>query len=164
MPSNPTFNMISRDELCRRVLDSARNVFSVMAGISLEECPKKLDEVHESWVTAIVGFEGGYSGMVALHCSEALARRITAGLLQSTDEVDRQDLFDALGEVVNIIGGDIKLCLDRSGRKVLLSIPMVYVDDGQSQAEYLAGPETVACTMAVGNEQLLIGVQVNRNE
>ncbi|MFA7403640.1 MAG: chemotaxis protein CheX [Pelobacteraceae bacterium] len=163
MSYNPRHQMISRDELQQRMQASARNVFSVMADIALEECFEGPDELQTDWVTALLGFEGSYSGLVALHCPEPLARRITAGLLR-VGEVAVHDVHDAMGEVVNILGGDMKLFLGSRGRGIQLSSPSVFAGYGEFYAEFLLVPETVTCTMAAGDERLLIGVQVSRGD
>ena len=162
MSYNLRFRMIACDELQQRILDSARNVFSVLADIALEECHEWPDKNHENWVTAMVGFHGAYDGLVALHCPEPLARRIAAGLLYEKGEVALQDVHDAMGEVINILGGDIKLFLDSGGRRIHLSLPSVFAGGEELHTEFLAVPETVACSMAAGDDRLLIGVQVNR--
>jgi len=164
MYRNPPFHMICRDELQRRMLDSACNVFSVMADIALQESHETPDGQHESWVTALIGFEGAYSGLVALHCPEPLARRTAAGLLCAGEEPDMQDVFDAMGEIVNILGGDMKLYLDKGGRRVRLSTPTVFVREGDFYAEFQSVPDTVACTMAADGERLMISVQLCRGE
>jgi chemotaxis protein CheX len=161
---NPIISMISRDELQQRMLDSARNVFSVVADINLEECHERPDGHYEDWVTALVSFEGSYNGLVALHCPEPLARRTTATLLCAGKDVNLQDVFVAMGEVVNILGGDMKLYLDRGGRQVRLSEPLVFVRDRDSHDMLLSVPETIVCTMAAGDERLMIGVQVSRGD
>lgn len=163
MPHAPCCYMISQDELQYRMLESMRKIFSVLADIALKECQERLDELEENWVSAMVGFEGSYSGLVALHCPEPLARRITSGLLQAVGEVDGQDILDAMGEVVNILGGDLKLYLDSDGRQVSMSIPMVFVGDSEFKDEFMLGKDTVTCTMAAGTERLLIGIQLNKN-
>lgn len=160
----PRFHMISLGELQQRMLDSARNVFSVMADITLDECHDGPDALQKEWVTALVGFEGTYRGLLALHCPEPLARRIAAGLLRDGDEVETQDLFDAMGEVANILGGDMKLFLDSGGRKIQLSTPSVFSGDMEFQDEFLSVPETVAFTMSSEGERLLIGVQLSRGD
>lgn len=160
----PRFHMFSCDELHSRMLASARNVFSVMADITLEECYGGPGVLHENWVTALVGFEGTYSGLVALHCPEPLARRAAAGLLCTDQELDAQELCDAMGEVVSILSGDMKLFLNSGGRQVRLSIPSVFVGDGDFHNEFAAVPETVTFTMSAGDERLLIGVQISRGE
>ena len=164
MTTNPRFHMISRDELQQRMVQSVRNVFNVMADIALEEHHDGPDGQEGNWVTALVGFEGAYSGLVALHCPEPLARRAAAGLLCAGDDVVVQDVHDAMGEVVNILGGDMKLFLDKGGRRVRLSIPSVFTGHGEFHEEFLAVPETVTCMMASGDERLLVGVQISRGE
>lgn len=112
----------------------------------------------------MLGFEGAYSGLVALHCPEPLARRTAAGLLDAAGELAARDVWDAMGEVVNILGGDLKLYLDKGGRSVQLSIPSIFAGDRLFQEEFLAGPETVACTLAYGDVRMLMGVQVKREQ
>lgn len=158
------FHMISSDELQQHMLNSARNVFSVMADIALEEYHEGPGKQQENCVTALIGFAGTYQGVVALRCPEPLARRIATGLLYVAGEVNTQDVFAAMGEVANIIGGDIKLYLDRGGRHVRLSSPSVFAGNEVFLNEFLAGSNTVAFTMAAGDERLLFGVQISSGE
>lgn len=163
MTPNPRFHMIARGELQQRLQDSACNIFSVMADIPLVECPEALDDPQPDWVTAMIGFEGTYSGLVALHCPEPLARRAAAGLLCMAGEVEQHDLFDAMGEVVNILGGDLKLFLDSGGRQVQLSTPSVFTGGREFHDEFFAHLATVTCNLAAGCDRLLVGVQVSRS-
>lgn len=158
------YHMITREELQQRIQDSAINIFSVMADIALVECHDRTNAQLQNWITALVGFEGVYSGLVVLHCPEQLAQRTAAGLLGTSGKVAVQDVHDAMGEVVNILGGDMKLYLDSGGRRVQLSTPSVFTGDGQFHGEFLQEPDTVAFAMSAGDERLLIGVQVCREE
>lgn len=157
----PHFYRVSYDELHSRMQASARSIFSVMADIALEECTEKLDEQEQNWVTAMIGFEGTCRGLVALHCPEPLAQRIASGLIGAVGDVDTVELYDAMGEVANILGGDIKLYLGRGGSDIQLSIPAVFAGDGAFLEGFLAGPDTIACTMAAGEERLMVGVQLS---
>jgi chemotaxis protein CheX len=156
--------MISRFDLQQRLLHSARNVFDIMADISLEECHEGPALQEEDWVTALVGFDGSYTGLVVLHCPGVLARRIAGGLLSTDDDLAVQDVHDAMGEVVNILGGDIKLLLDGGGKKVQLSVPSVFNGDTGFHDEFMMVPETVALAMTNGDERLMVGVQISRGE
>ena len=164
MTCNPRYHMISRDLLQQRLLQSTCNVFTVMADIALEECSDGPDEQQEHWVTAMVGFEGTYSGLVVLHCPEPLARRIAAGLVCSDADMHVQEVHDAMGEVVNILGGDIKLLMDNGGRHVHMSIPSVFKGDGTFHSEFMTVPDTVTFTLSTGDERLLVGVHICRGE
>lgn len=163
MSSIPRIKGICSDGLHLRMQESAHNVFGVMADITLVACQEEPDPQQENWVTALLGFEGDYSGLVALHCPESLVRRTAASLLGVQPvELVASEVWDAMGEVANILGGDLKLYLDKGGRSVQLSTPSVLAGDQAFQVEFLAGPETVSCTMAHGGELLLICMQINR--
>lgn len=162
MLPNARYNLICRDELQRRIMASAYNVFRVMADIVLEECHEEPCGKAHDWVSALIGFGGTYSGLVALHCPEPLARRTAAGLLCAQSDPDMQDVHDAMGEVVNILGGDLKLFLDKRGREVQLSIPSVFVSDAEFRDELMISPETVTCRMTAGGETLMIGIHIAR--
>lgn len=164
MAENPRYHMISRFDLHQRLLHSACNVFDIMADITLEECHEKPDGYQDEWITALVGFEGSYSGLVVLHCPEPLARRTASSLLCAGDDIAMQDVHDAMGEVVNILGGDIKLLLDGGGKQVQLSVPSVFDGDTGFHDEFMMVPETVSLAMSTGAERLLVGVQISRSE
>lgn len=164
MVENPRYHMISRFDLHQRLMHSARNVFNVMADIALEECHEGPGEEQEEWVTALIGFEGSYSGLVVLHCPEPLARRTASSLLRVGDNIAAQDVHDAMGEVVNILGGDIKLLLDGSGKKVHLSVPSVFDGESGFHDEFMMVPETVSLAMSNGDDRLMVGVQIRRGE
>lgn len=52
---------------------------------------------------------GAWDGSVSLLCSENLSQRITSGMFRLPSEsVSMDDIQDALGELVNILGGNIK--------------------------------------------------------
>lgn len=164
MAENPRYHMISRFDLHQRLMHSARNVFNVMADIALEECHEEVADQQQEWVTALIGFEGSYSGLVVLHCPEPLARRTASSLLCAGDDIAVQDVHDAMGEVVNILGGDIKLLLDGGGKQVQLSVPSVFDGDTGFHDDFMMVPETVALAMSTGDDRLLVGVQICRGE
>ncbi len=153
--------MISRSDLQQCLMDSARNVFRVTADIVLKVSQCQLAGQQEGWLTALVGFEGSYCGVVALHCPQSLARRTSAEMLCMGDELLLVDVFDAMGEIVNILSGDIKLFLDRRGRQVRLSTPSVFVTDGDFREIFPSASEAIACTLYAGDERLMIAVNIS---
>jgi len=78
-------------------------------------------------VVALVSVTGGWNGHVVLTCSEPQARAISAAMLEIPEaEVSAEDLADAVGEVANMIGGNVKSLLpDHS----TLSMPVVAFGD-----------------------------------
>ncbi|WP_435768362.1 chemotaxis protein CheX [Nocardioides sp. SYSU DS0651] len=60
--------------------------------------------------SAAVTVSGGWQGVVTLELEEQAARRLTAEMLAipAVDEVSDGDVADAVGELVNMVGGNLK--------------------------------------------------------
>jgi chemotaxis protein CheX len=65
-------------------------------------------------MTASVGVYGDWQVTVTLTCSATVGREMTRHMLalSESDDVDPLDLEDALSEVVNIVGGNVKSLVD----------------------------------------------------
>jgi chemotaxis protein CheX len=70
---------------------------------------------------ASVEIRGGWDGAVTLEMSPTAARTAARTML-TLDEVEDEDVLDALGELVNMIGGNIKSLLPSGS---VLGLPMV---------------------------------------
>ncbi|MBL8174966.1 MAG: chemotaxis protein CheX [Bryobacterales bacterium] len=98
------------------------DVFQTMLGMQVEATA-------EQWVpqpgtmTSAIFFAGNWKGAVLIECTELQARRWTAKLM-SIPEPDSitDDVRDAMGEIANMVGGNLKSVLP-SG--VGLSMPSV---------------------------------------
>lgn len=79
---------------------------------------KQPSEVHSS-----VSITGSWSGHVVYASSILAAKRAAAAFLaMESDEVSQEDLSDVLGELANIVGGNVKAMLPPG---CLLSLPQV---------------------------------------
>jgi chemotaxis protein CheX len=58
-----------------------------------------------------IQFTGNWMGELTASCSEALARRIATIMFMQDADVSESDLRDAFGEVVNMLGGNLKALL-----------------------------------------------------
>jgi chemotaxis protein CheX len=77
-------------------------------------------------VTASVSVTGAWRGHVLVSCSEPAAKNVAAALLGiEYEEVAEEDVADALGELANIIGGNVKSLLPEP---CALSLPHVHVE------------------------------------
>lgn len=64
------------------------------------------DEKH---ITATIGFAGTWDGFISVQCGEALAFALAAQMLYTdVNNLDEAEMRDALGEIVNMIGGKFK--------------------------------------------------------
>lgn len=75
---------------------------------------------------ATVRIEGAWNGSLVVCCSRSLAQRVAATMFQCDTEELREALWsDALGEIANIIGGNVKAVLPAPSR---LGLPRFHAD------------------------------------
>ncbi|HWA75500.1 MAG TPA: chemotaxis protein CheX [Polyangiaceae bacterium] len=85
---------------------------------------------------ATIGFSGAWEGEVRAILSEALGRRMAGAMLDSEpDALAHEDVLDAVGEIINMLGGNVKALLPPPCQ---LSLPSV-----SSQPVAPAAPEWV---------------------
>jgi chemotaxis protein CheX len=88
--------------------------------------------------SASVTIKGAWDGMVSLETTRAGAQNVTRSLLaldSDADDLADSDLVDAIGELVNMVGGNVKGLVPGPSR---LSLPLVAAGrfaHGSSQAE-----------------------------
>jgi chemotaxis protein CheX len=81
------------------------------------------DEDQPSEVHSSVSITGSWTGHVVYASSNVAARRAAAAFLaMEADEVSPEDLSDVLGELANIVGGNVKAMLPPG---CFLSLPQV---------------------------------------
>lgn len=74
-------------------------------------------------LTSCIQISGDWQGAVTLSCTHDLARRAVASMFDmSVEEVGRDDMYDAIGEMANMVAGNMKPMLSPTCR---LSPPAV---------------------------------------
>jgi chemotaxis protein CheX len=77
------------------------------------------------WVHASIAVTGGWTGHITLEVSRAGADVLTRRMLLA-EEISAEDVTDAVGELVNVLGGNVKgLLLEESA----LGLPQVHTYD-----------------------------------
>ncbi len=77
----------------------------------------------DRFLSASVQISGDWQGAMAVLCSETLALKFTGAMLDMDPaEIDGIEMHDAIGELANIAGGNLKSLLDGHGK---LSLPVV---------------------------------------
>lgn len=107
--------------------ETVRNIWTVILGFEVEDLAdieaalKKLSS--DRTLTACVHLNGSWSGSVLIYCSANLARRAAAVMFgRAPEEVSADDIEDALGELGNMTGGNMKALLPQPCE---LSLPAV---------------------------------------
>lgn len=119
---------LSRHAIADHLRRSVKMVFSKMVAMELEiDYPLQEPVTYFTCsVSAMVGLAGKCSGLVGLHVPHELARVVTAGLLGlDTGEIADEDVDDAIGELTNIVAGEMKILFATSVGALSLSTPSI---------------------------------------
>jgi chemotaxis protein CheX len=115
-------------ELKDFITNAVSNVFDTMLSMEVESVDAgQAENYNGGHIVGTVGFAGKVLGNLNLHVGEAFALQMTAAMLgMETDELDgNEEVHDVIGEVCNMIGGDLKSRLCDCGLTCELSIPSI---------------------------------------
>ena len=155
---------ISREELAGHVISSVKNIFATMIFIDdivEDSFSEKPATVFNYSISGMVGLGGTCSGMVGVHIPDDFAREATAAMLgMEIDELEGDsDIHDAIGEVANMLAGEIKMKLSESGADICLSTPTI-ISGREYAIEVLSNEGAVAVPFNRGNHRFLATVQL----
>ncbi len=115
-------------KLVQEICAATQNVLSTMMGLASEPGQPAADSNGPGpldGVSAMVGIVGPWAGTGAVSCDEKMACRLAGAMLMSEyTEVD-DDVVDAMGEVANMIIGNIKTNLEEELGPLALGVPTV---------------------------------------
>jgi chemotaxis protein CheX len=119
---------INKLDLKAFCINSTRGVFHTMLSMEVAqvEAPPSM-ELSGNKVVGCVSFAGDVIGNICVHVTRQFARVMTAAMLgMEVDEVEEdEEINDVIGEVSNMVGGDMKSKLCDAGFPCVLSIPNV---------------------------------------
>jgi chemotaxis protein CheX len=138
------------------VAGATRAVFGTMLG--LDPRPQTAycnpEPLGASEVTAMIGLAGGQVGSVSIHCTREQGAAFTSSLVggePGSGESDEQ-VRDALGEIINMIAGNVKTALAQSqGAQVEISLPTVILSQRSSVRVQAQSSAVVPFECARGN-------------
>lgn len=106
-------------------------------------------------ITSMLGLGGDIRGMLAVHCPAAVAKAITSGFLgMDVDELN-EDVKDAIGEIANMVAGNLKVAFAGHDLKIELAIPTSIVGESYRVGGML-GARRVAVPFDMENGQFLV--------
>ena len=108
-------------------VDVCKTVFKEFVGAELvEERPYFADTgaVLEWDISAVIGLTGEARGAVVISMKKDLATKLTGMLTGAEHKTVDDDVVDAIGEIVNIIAGNVKKDLEEAFRLVI-SLPTI---------------------------------------
>jgi chemotaxis protein CheX len=110
------------------ITKSVLHVFATMLSMRLDVLPPEEEiKFDGEKVAGSVNFVGAVTGVVHIHVSDVYAKSMTASMLGIKPEQVRSssNIDDAIGELTNMLGGNLKSRLTDYGFKCVLSIPSV---------------------------------------
>ena len=119
---------MDQDIVIKLVSSAAADVFSTMLGLSIstgEPFREGATPAEAEGVIALIGLAGSWMGTGMLSCSPEFACRISSLMLMTEYESVNGDVLDAIGEISNMIFGNVKTELESLLGPLGLSIPTV---------------------------------------
>lgn len=119
---------MTHEKIVSYIRTSTHDVFSTMLGLELsdgepyikEEAPAPTDGV-----LALVGLAGRWAGSGTFSCTVQSAIRLASQLLMQPYEAIDEEVLDAIGEITNMVLGNVKTMLEEELGPMGLSIPTV---------------------------------------
>lgn len=102
---------------------SIREVFEIMLGCKLD-APTEAEPAPSEF-TAMVGLAGPLTGVLSLRCSARAAALMASRMLGVDPQQTGEEMWDAIGEVCNMVAGNFKNKLTGLADRCLLSVPTV---------------------------------------
>ncbi len=115
----------SISEINDKIIEATKEIFigMVMMDISVAGEPLTTLGPLKNSITGMVGLAGVHKGVLAVHFPKQVALDVTGSFLGvEVDEINA-DVQDAIGEIANMLGGNLKTILSDRGKDIQLSLP-----------------------------------------
>ena len=120
------------EQLCLNdtVLAAAEEVFSTMIFMEVKksvEQSRRAGIEEGDTILGLISFKGDLEGCLGIHCHLSCAKAIAQNMLgmAPSEELDKAEICDAIGEVANMVMGSIKTRLQETVTSLDVSIPTV---------------------------------------
>ena len=113
--------------LARDLREVVETVWTITLGFKVLDPLGSLPPPPEATWCGCIHVSGAWNGLIKVSMSEALARRAAAAMFgASAESLSAADVTDALGEIANMTGGNVKALLPGPSQ---LSLPSVVTGD-----------------------------------
>ncbi|MDR2444381.1 MAG: chemotaxis protein CheX [Spirochaetaceae bacterium] len=108
-------------------IDVCKNVFRELIGAEIEAGrPYFSSQIsYPNWdISGVIGITGDACGAIVISLKKALALKLTEILTGKAHDSEDEEVVDSIGEIINIISGNLKLDFEKEFRLVI-SLPTV---------------------------------------
>jgi chemotaxis protein CheX len=150
-------------EIRTKLIESAQEIFStmVMMEISLAADSNPAPHSLVDSISGVIGLAGTRKGVLAIHLPKKVAISITSSFLGMEVEEMNSDVEDAVGELANMLGGNLKAILSEKGKDISLSLPTT-ISGQHYDYQTNKDAERIAILFACESGQFSIELQLER--
>jgi len=138
---------------------AVQEVFEIMLGGRLAPTTSS-DPPAQGEFTAIVGLAGSLRGIVTFRCGSRSADHIAARMLGPETAHAEGQVWDAIGEICNVIAGNFKSKLTGLGGLCLLSVPAV-VTGRAYRFHSMAGGDSLEIVLLFEGDPIVIRLDLH---
>lgn len=135
-----------------------REVFELMLASPLETAPQAPEEDNLD-ITAMVGLAGQLCGIITLRCSTRSAARMASRMLGVDPDKAGPEMWDAVGEICNMVAGNFKNKISGLGDGCMLSVPTV-ITGGNYNIHSMVN-ENVQTWLLFDGEPLILSLEIH---
>jgi chemotaxis protein CheX len=116
------------ERLVAEIREATRSVLGTMMAMDAQPGEPSSDSAGPGpigGISAMVAIVGPWAGMGAVSCDEAMACKLAGAMLMSEYDAVGDDVLDAMGEIANMIIGNVKTNLEATLGTLALGVPTV---------------------------------------
>lgn len=151
---------ISTDQIVDIICSATTDVLSTMFNMEMVAEPAYTDQTSaplNDGVLAFVGLAGSSAGTGAIGCSSSFSCHLCSQMLMNEYETVNDDVLDAMGELTNMIIGNVKTRLEDELGPMALSIPTV-IHGRNFSSRSIGNADWTIVPFRHGEERLLVQV------
>ncbi|SHI98613.1 chemotaxis protein CheX [Malonomonas rubra DSM 5091] len=143
------------------IIDATKDIFvnMIMMGATPGTPYQGKGEALIDSVTGMINLAGSHSGLLAIHLPTQAALEVSGSFLDLEIEELDDDVLDSIGELANMLAGNIKAELDPTGSSIQLSIPTTMHGD-QYNIERIAGTSSLCVPFYLDDGDFVIELQL----
>ena len=146
------------DSFKSETIEAVTSVFDMMAGVEIQQKGIVSSDSNEvkGDVSGIIGLSSDHvKGSIAISFQEGLAKEVVANMLGMTaNEISEEEIKDGIGEIANMVAGDIN---NKMGNLFKISLPSVILGKRHSVSLSHDGDAVIMTFMAFNDEFHIIG-------
>lgn len=109
------------------LIESAKEVFETMIFMDIQESTDSQQQTQGDLILGSITFSGDLDGCLGIQLTNTCAQAIAKNMLgmEPEENINEEDINDAIGEVANMVMGSVKARLQDDCKKIDVSIPTV---------------------------------------